>query len=304
MATRFDAGTQIMGGILPALLHPNPKRAAVVGLGTGTTAGWLASVPSIESVETVEIEPSIVHVAELCAQVNRDVLSNTKSKVLIGDGREFLLGRGARFDIVSSEPSNPYRAGIANLFTIEFYQAVISRLNSGGIFVQFLQAYEVDAPTIRTIYGTITRVFPEVETWRTSGGDLLLVGSRTPIAHNWQTIEQKLGDEPFRSAVRDSWPSRMSPASTRATCAARRQHSDWRWGLARIPTTVRWWSTRSRELSSTGAFDVGELRRSRARPTTSRPRFAAFRPRSRSNRTSVHRRDARFQDRPPRDAFQ
>src|SRR5205814_6082691 len=175
------------------------------GLGTGTTAGWLAAVPSIERVETVEIEPSIVHVAQVCAPVNRNVLSNPKSKVLIGDGREFLFGRGAKFDIVSSEPSNPYRAGIANLFTTEFYEAVISRLNAGGIFVQFLQAYEVDAPTIRTIYGTITRVFPEVETWQTSGGDLLLVGSREPIEHRWRNVEARLRSDPFRSAVRDAW---------------------------------------------------------------------------------------------------
>jgi spermidine synthase len=258
---RLDAGTQIMGGVLPALLHPNPKRAAVVGLGTGTTAGWLAAVPSIESVETVEIEPSILRVAQMCAPVNRDVLSNPKSKVLIGDGREFLLGRGARFDIVSSEPSNPYRAGIANLFTIEFYQAVISRLNPGGIFVQFLQAYEVDAPTIRTIYGTITRVFPEVETWQTSGGDLLLVASRTPIEHRWRTIEQKLGVEPFHSAVRDAWAVTdvagvyaryvCGTQTARTLATATRSNTDDR-------TLVEYAFARS--LGTSGAFAVADLR--------------------------------------------
>ena len=258
---RGDAGTQIMGGVLPALLHPNPKRAAVVGLGTGTTAGWLASVPAIESVETVEIEPSIVHVAELCAPVNRDVLSNPKSKVLIGDGREFLLGRGAPFDIISSEPSNPYRAGIANLFTTEFYEAVISRLNRGGIFVQFLQAYEVDAPTIRTIYGTITRVFPEVETWQTAGGDLLLVGSKTPIVHQWQTMEQRLGSEPFHSAVRDAWAvTDVAGVYARYVCGTATAQ---RLGAGARPSTddrplVEY--AFARTLGVSGAFDVSELR--------------------------------------------
>ena len=258
---RFDAGTQIMGGILPALLHPNPKRAAVVGLGTGTTAGWLAAVPSIESVETVEIEPSIVHVAELCAPVNRDVLSNPKSKILIGDGREFLLGRGAKFDIISSEPSNPYRAGIANLFTTEFYQAVKSRLNPGGIFVQFLQAYEVDAPTIRTIYGTITGVFPEVETWHTSGGDLLLVGSREPIAHQWEAMKQKLRNEPFRSAVRDAWAvNDVAGVYARYVCGTSTAQ---RLATGARPNTddrplVEYAFARS--LGTAGAFAVAELR--------------------------------------------
>lgn len=202
---RQDGGTQVMGGVLPAILHPNPKRAVVIGLGTGTTAGWLAAVPSIERVDAVEIEPSIVEVARRCTAVNRDFLRNPKGHVRIGDGREFLLARGDRYDIISSEPSNPYRAGIANLFTVEFYEAAISRLNDRGIFVQFLQAYEVDAPTIRTIYGTITSVFPVVETWQSQAGDLLLVGSRTPIDHDPNAVRRKLMTEPIRSAVRNVW---------------------------------------------------------------------------------------------------
>jgi len=258
---RFDAGTQIMGGILPALLHANPRRAAVVGLGTGTTAGWLAAVPSIESVETVEIEPSIVHVAEMCSPVNRDVLTNTKSKVLIGDGREFLLGRGAKFDIISSEPSNPYRAGIANLFTTEFYEAVLSRLNRGGIFVQFLQAYEVDAPTIRTIYATISGVFPEVETWQTSGGDLLLVASSSPIEHRWQSIEQKLRDDPFHSGVRDGWAvTDVAGVYARYVCGtatARRLAIGARLNTDDRPLVEYAFA---RTLGTLGAFDITELR--------------------------------------------
>jgi spermidine synthase len=288
---RFDAGTQIMGGVLPALLHPNPKRAAVVGLGTGTTAGWLAAVPSIESVETVEIEPSIVHVAELCAPVNHDVLSNAKSKVLIGDGREFLLGGGARFDIVSSEPSNPYRAGIANLFTTEFYEAVLSRLNPGGIFVQFLQAYEVDAPAIRTIYGTITRVFPEVETWQTSGGDLLLVGSRTPIAHRWETMEQKVRSEPFHSAVRNAWAvTDAAGVYARYVCGtstARRLAAGARPNTDDRPLVEYAFA---RTLGVTGAFDVSELRafaRGRADDLPSAIRVAAGAQEIESERLSI-----------------
>ncbi|HEU4888191.1 MAG TPA: spermidine synthase, partial [Thermoanaerobaculia bacterium] len=129
---RLDAGTQVMGGLLPAILHPDPKSAVVIGLGTGSTAGWLGAVPSIERVDAVEIEPSIVYMAELSTPVNHDVLHNAKVNVVIGDGREFLLARGKKYDIISSEPSNPYRAGIANLFTTEFYRACQSRLNAGG----------------------------------------------------------------------------------------------------------------------------------------------------------------------------
>ncbi|HEX3583687.1 MAG TPA: spermidine synthase [Thermoanaerobaculia bacterium] len=189
---RMDAGTQVMSGVLAGLLHPAPQHAVVIGLGTGTTAGWLGSLPSIESVDAVEIEPSIVHVAAMCSAVNRDVLHNPKVRVRIGDGREFLLAGGRTYDVISSEPSNPYRAGIASLFTTEFYRAAADHLAPGGIFIQFLQAYEVDAGTIRMAYATITGVFPHVETWQSQSGDLLLVGSRTPLVYDRATIAQRM----------------------------------------------------------------------------------------------------------------
>jgi spermidine synthase len=202
---RFDAGTQVMGGVLAGLLHPNPRRAAVIGLGTGTTAGWLAALPSMERVDAVEIESSILDVAKMCTPVNRDVLHNPKAHIAIGDGREFLLSRGDRYDVISSEPSNPYRAGIASLFTTEFYEASRSRLNEGGIFIQFLQAYEVDAQTIRTIYSTIGATFTHVETWQTQTGDLLLVAAMSPIEYNAQTISARMRVEPVRTALRNVW---------------------------------------------------------------------------------------------------
>ncbi|HEX7136808.1 MAG TPA: hypothetical protein VF219_03140 [Vicinamibacterales bacterium] len=189
---RMDAGTQVMSGVLAGLLHPAPKHAVVIGLGTGTTAGWLGALPSIESVDAVEIEPSIVHVAAMCSAVNRDVLHNPKVRIRIGDGREFLLAGGRTYDVISSEPSNPYRAGIASLFTTEFYRAAADHLAPGGIFIQFLQAYEVDADTIRTAYATITGVFPHVETWQSQSGDLLLVGSRAPLIYDRSTIARRM----------------------------------------------------------------------------------------------------------------
>ncbi len=258
---RLDAGTQIMGGILPALLHPNPRRAAVVGLGTGSTAGWLAAVPSIERVDVVEIEPSIAHVAEMCTPVNRGVLANRKATVVFGDGREFLLSRGTTYDIISSEPSNPYRAGIANLFTTEFYRAVLSRLNRGGVFVQFLQAYEVDAPTIRTIYASLTSVFPEVETWQSGGGDLLLVGSAEPIAHRWADLEQKLRLEPWRSGARNAWAvTDAAGVYARYVCGtatAKRLAIGARLNTDDRPVVEY---ALARPLGSAGAFDVAQLR--------------------------------------------
>jgi len=202
---RFDAGTQVMSGVLAGVLHPSPRRAVVVGLGTGSTAGWLGDLRSIERVDVVEIEPAISHVAEMCTPVNRDMPHNKKVHVVYGDGREFLLAGKGMYDVISSEPSNPFRAGISSLFTAEFYQACLSHLNRDGVFIQFLQAYEVDAPTIRIAYATITSVFPNVETWQSKGGDLLLVGSREPLRYDLDTIRARMADPVVREGIWRVW---------------------------------------------------------------------------------------------------
>jgi spermidine synthase len=202
---RRDAPTQVMGGLVGAVLHPHPTRALVVGLGTGSTAGWLGAVPFMQQVDVVELEPAILEVARACAPVNRNVLANPKVHVVIGDAREALLTTPHQYDIIFSEPSNPYRAGIASLFTQEFYRAVASRLTDRGIFLQWLQAYEVDSQTIRTIYATLAAEFPVVETWRTHKTDLLLVASMNPITYDVPTLRARVQQEPFSSALAVAW---------------------------------------------------------------------------------------------------
>jgi spermidine synthase len=202
---RMDAGTQVMGGLLGALWHPRPRRAFVIGLGTGSTSGWLAAVPSIEHVDTVELEPAILEVARKCATVNHDVMSNPKHQVIVGDARETLLAHGEAYDIIASEPSNPYRAGIASLFTREYYQAVDRRLASGGIFLQWVQAYAIDSQTLLTIMATLAQVFPSVEIWRMAPSDLLLVATRTPLSHNVAQARTRMQQEPFRTALLGAW---------------------------------------------------------------------------------------------------
>jgi SAM-dependent methyltransferase len=201
-----DAPTHVMAGLVGAIQHPNPRTALVIGLGTGTTAGWLAQVPSLERVDVVELEAAIVHVAQLCTAVNQDVLANPKVHLIIGDGREFLLTTSATYDLIVSNPSNPYRAGVASLFTREFYQAAARRLTDGGIFAQWLQAYEVDAQTLRTVYATLGQVFPVVETWDVKQGqDLLLTARQRAEPHDLARVAARVASEPYRSALAFVW---------------------------------------------------------------------------------------------------
>ncbi len=203
--SRLDSGTQIMSGLTGAILHPNPKRALVIGLGTGSTAGWLGKVPEMEHVEVVELEPAVREVARVCASVNQNVLENPKVHLHIGDAREVLLTTPEKYDIIFSEPSNPYRAGIASLFTEEFYGAVKQRLETDGIFLQWLQAYDIDGEAIRTVYATLGAVFPHVETFTTQAHDLLLVATREPLPMDAAHLRARVAQEPFRSALRNAW---------------------------------------------------------------------------------------------------
>ncbi|MFN7972652.1 MAG: fused MFS/spermidine synthase [Acidobacteriota bacterium] len=202
---RGDASTQVMSGLAGALLHPEPARALVVGLGTGSTAGWLGKVATMQRVDAVELEPAMVEISRACTPVNEDVLANPRVHVVIGDAREYLLATRDRYDLIFAEPSNPYRAGIASLFTREFYASARERLNDGGIFLQFVQAYEIETDTARTIFSTLTSVFGNVETWATNGHDMLLVATVRPIPYDAGALRKRAAEEPFRSALAKTW---------------------------------------------------------------------------------------------------
>ena len=200
-----DAPTQIMLGVIGAALHPEPKRAFVVGLGTGETAGWLADIPSMQQVDVVELEPVIREVAHRCRAVNGDVLTNPKVRTIINDAREVLLTTKDRYDLIVCEPSNPYRSGVANLFTQEFYRAGKKQLNDGGVFVQWIQAYETDEQTMQTVFATFQSVFSRVEVWESQQDDLVLVGFDRDPDYDLSKLRSRLTTEPFKSALLNAW---------------------------------------------------------------------------------------------------
>lgn len=204
-SARGDAATQVMLGLIGGILHPNPQRSAVIGLGVGSTAGWLGSIPSMQRVDVAEIEPNILRIAKDCTAVNQNVLENPKVHIFIGDGRELLATTRERYDLVVSEPSNPYRAGIANLYTHDFYRSALGKLAEDGIFLQWVQTYDVDNSTVHTLYATMASVFPSVETWTTQEGDLVLVGTRQLIRYDVPSLRARIQTEPLKSALARVW---------------------------------------------------------------------------------------------------
>ena len=175
-ASTGDARTQLLLGHLGAAFHPAPRRVLIVGFGSGMTVSAVARYPDVERIDCVEIEPAVMRAGPYLESLNRGVLNDPRVRVIFDDARNFLLTSGDKYDVIISEPSNPWIAGIATLFTNEFYAAVRQRLAPGGIFVQWVQAYSLAPDDLRMIVATLAPHFPEVTLWRGEAPDLLLLG--------------------------------------------------------------------------------------------------------------------------------
>jgi predicted membrane-bound spermidine synthase len=200
-----DAGTQIGAVALGATLNPAIKTGLVIGLGTGESAGWLAEFEGVQRVDVVELEPAIDEMARRCSDLNWDVLNHPRVHHIWADGREFVFTTRNTYDVIFSEPSNPYRAGVAALYTKEFYAAARERLNPGGIFIQWLQGYEISDATVLTVLATARTAFTHVEVWQSLSSDLQLVCSNGPLTYSVDSIRQRISSGRLKEALAKCW---------------------------------------------------------------------------------------------------
>lgn len=191
-ASSGDEATQLMVGHLPALLHTKATNALVVGLGSGMTSGAVLRHTNILSVQTVEISPEVVEAARFFTNVNDNVFANPRFKLAIEDAKSFLKITDDKFDIIVSEPSNPWMAGVAGVFTIEYYESCKSRLAEDGVMTQWVQIYETSDQTLRTVIKTFSAVFPFVSVWRALPGDLILIGTTQPRNYDVDAFVQRM----------------------------------------------------------------------------------------------------------------
>jgi hypothetical protein len=178
-ASNHDVTTQRLLGHLGAIAHA-PHRVLLFGFGSGMTASALASYPELERLDVVEIEPAVINAAPLLTQLNRNVLHDPRVHVTLDDARNFLFTTRERYDLIVSEPSNPWIAGVATLFTREFYRAAQSRLAPGGALVQWLQAYSLYPDDLRMVLATFLSEFHGATLWHGDGPDLLLMAPTVP----------------------------------------------------------------------------------------------------------------------------
>ena len=180
----FDMPTQVMLGQLPVLIAPRIESGLIIGYATGITVGAMLQSP-VTSVTCLELEPATVEASRFFEHVNNHPLDDPRMKLIIDDARTFLRVTPNRYDMIVSEPSHPWVPGVANLFTQEFFELGRARLNDEGVFVQWLQIYQLSTESLRSVLATYQKVFPHVLVFRVGGldkgKDLLLVGSQRPL---------------------------------------------------------------------------------------------------------------------------
>jgi spermidine synthase len=174
-----DAATQYLLAHLPMTVRPDATNAFVLGFGSGITAGALLGHP-IQHLTIAENCKPVLEAGPLFAQWNRGVLTNERTRLINDDARAALKLRPDRYDVIISEPSNPWVVGVGSVFSQDFYRLCTNRLTDNGVMAQWFHKYEMADDIVFLIFRTFASVFPNMEIWDTQSGDLVLLGSPKP----------------------------------------------------------------------------------------------------------------------------
>jgi len=171
-----DMLTQRLLGLLPVALHGRAREICVIGLGSGVTLGSALAPGDVRHADVVEISPEVVEASHLFDRENGSVLAHPAVRLIVGDGRSHLLLTPRKYDVIISEPSNPWMAGVATLFTREFFEAARARLAPDGLLCQWAHTYDISQEDLQSIVRTFASVFPQGTMWLVGEADLLLIG--------------------------------------------------------------------------------------------------------------------------------
>jgi len=188
--TEGDFFTMSLIGHLPVLFAEHPEKTCVIGFGTGMTAGVMAQYSEVKEVDLIEINSKILEAGKMFSDYNYQALDNPKVTPHRTDAFRFFRQQGKRYDIIVNEPSNPWMAGVANLFTADFYEMVSENLAEDGIFSQWIHLYALNPNTLRMVLNTFRSTFPHYRFFYLGGDDVGLLGSKKPLSEKNLTEAQ------------------------------------------------------------------------------------------------------------------
>lgn len=187
----MDMRTQLLSGYLPMFFHEDPQSVLVVGQGSGVTLGAVEQFP-VREIDLVEISPAVIAGSRFFSPFNHQALDDSRVRLFLEDGRNHLTHSDKKYDVIISEPSNPWISGVGALFTVEFYQKVRSRLNPGGIVCIWAHT-NMSPDSFKSIVKAFLSVFPFVTLWESVvGDDYLLIGSLQPYYLPYEKVDRYL----------------------------------------------------------------------------------------------------------------
>ena len=172
-----DEATQVLLAALPLLHRPDARNVAVVGFGSGMTSAMLLEAPGVREVVTVEIEPAMVEGARAFLPRTARAYDDPRSRIVLDDAKSYFARAARRFDVIVSEPSNPWVSGTSSLFTAEFYAHVARTLTPGGVFAQWIHTYEFDSALLASVLKALQSQFDDYVIYETDAGDLVIVAT-------------------------------------------------------------------------------------------------------------------------------
>src|SRR5205809_2499575 len=225
--------TQLAVGWIPIFYQPNHQSALVISYCSEVTVEAVAAVKEVADIDCIEIEPAVFGAAPWFSEINRKSYESPKLHMIFNDARNYMNVTRKQYDVIISEPSNPWIAGVASLFTAEFYDRVADVLKPDGIFAQWIQLYELDPDDLRMILYEVQRKFPEVSVWVTDS-DLIVIGSRQPPKLDAARLAKTVRSDPamirdFRNFLHSERPEGLLGYYVMSTEAVRKFASKARW---------------------------------------------------------------------------
>ena len=195
-SSKDDMPTQVALGIVATMAHPAPHNVAVVGWGSGVTTYCITFFPEVKRIDAIEIERAVVDATVHFHEVNGKAEQHPKVKLVYDDARSYLQTTDQRYDVIISEPSNPWMAGTSALFSRDFYRLVKRKLGQGGIFGQWLQLYRLDGRSVALIVRTVLDSFAHAQLWFSHEGDVILLASEQPIRWSLERVRRAYKADP------------------------------------------------------------------------------------------------------------
>ena len=186
---------------LPLLFHPDPKEALIICFGTGSTAGAVSD-HNVNNIYGVDISKEVFNGGRYFTEGNRDILNDSRFKMIIEDGRNFLLTTDKKFDLITSEPPPPSNAGIVNLYSREYYILCKSSLKEGGMVSHWIPLHHLSEDDFRMLVSTFVSVFPHSTMWFTKW-DAIMIGSDKKLSIDFLKLKERLDNKKIQESLKE-----------------------------------------------------------------------------------------------------